>query len=274
MYLKGEIGTVQRFLWLARGEYAELEHECEQALAYMGMYPAMRPWHPVVLLLLCHALWQQKRYPELPRKHAEMRSRYAGTESSDARFAHPLMDGIVQLAQGDNKAARTHFRRAVDMQATIAMSKARCEARLFLAHAYHLDGEDEAALDVLDSLLPEYEQLNMPGLIVRLGPVFMPLIALAVEHGIHTEFAEQLLSLYDSARVVRTVVVPDTRETLTAREIEILRLIGQGVSNQDIADRLVISIWTVKSHVTHILRKLDVSSRARAAVRARELHIL
>jgi DNA-binding NarL/FixJ family response regulator len=52
---------------------------------------------------------------------------------------------------------------------------------------------------------------------------------------------------------------------LTPREREILELIGQGLTNQEIADRLVIEVGTVKNHVHSILQKLDVSSREDAA---------
>jgi DNA-binding NarL/FixJ family response regulator len=53
---------------------------------------------------------------------------------------------------------------------------------------------------------------------------------------------------------------------LTPREREVLDLIGAGLSNQEIAVRLVIEVGTVKNHVHNILRKLDVSSRQDAAV--------
>jgi len=52
---------------------------------------------------------------------------------------------------------------------------------------------------------------------------------------------------------------------LTPREREILELIGQGLTNQEIADRLVIEVGTVKNHVHSILQKLDVGNRRDAA---------
>jgi NarL family two-component system response regulator LiaR len=55
---------------------------------------------------------------------------------------------------------------------------------------------------------------------------------------------------------------------LTEREIEVLRLMVQGMSNPDIADELVISRFTVKNHVSNILSKLGVTSRTEAATLA------
>lgn len=57
---------------------------------------------------------------------------------------------------------------------------------------------------------------------------------------------------------------PGTSEVLTAREHEIMRLIGDGLSNKEIAGRLCIEVPTVKNHVHHILQKLHVSRRGEA----------
>ena len=63
-------------------------------------------------------------------------------------------------------------------------------------------------------------------------------------------------------------------EPLSERELEVLRLIADGHSNQAIADRLIVAVSTVKKHVNNIYGKLDVQSRTQALFRARELHLL
>jgi LuxR family transcriptional regulator, maltose regulon positive regulatory protein len=63
-------------------------------------------------------------------------------------------------------------------------------------------------------------------------------------------------------------------EPLSAREIEILRLIADGHSNQAIAERLVLAVGTVKKHINNLFGKLDVQSRTQALARARELNLL
>lgn len=61
---------------------------------------------------------------------------------------------------------------------------------------------------------------------------------------------------------------PNLYEDLTKRETEVLKLIAQGKSNQDIADELFITLKTVKTHVSNILSKLQVEDRTQAAIYA------
>jgi LuxR family maltose regulon positive regulatory protein len=63
-------------------------------------------------------------------------------------------------------------------------------------------------------------------------------------------------------------------EPLTTREVEVLKLINAGRSNQDIAGQLVISLPTVKRHISNIYNKLGVESRTQAVAIGKELKIL
>jgi NarL family two-component system response regulator LiaR len=59
-----------------------------------------------------------------------------------------------------------------------------------------------------------------------------------------------------------------TIDPLTERELDVLRLIAQGLSNRDIAEELVIAEWTVRTHVSNVLSKLHLASRTQAALYA------
>jgi NarL family two-component system response regulator LiaR len=61
---------------------------------------------------------------------------------------------------------------------------------------------------------------------------------------------------------------PLTAEPLTARELEVLQWVARGLTNQEIADRLVMSERTVRTHITHILRKLHLANRTQATLYA------
>ena len=63
-------------------------------------------------------------------------------------------------------------------------------------------------------------------------------------------------------------------EPLSERELEVLRLVAQGLSNREISERLFLALNTVKGHNQKIFDKLQVQSRTEAVARARELGLL
>jgi LuxR family maltose regulon positive regulatory protein len=71
-----------------------------------------------------------------------------------------------------------------------------------------------------------------------------------------------------------TAAVPGLVDPLTDREVEVLGLLAAGRSNQRIAEELVVSLDTVKKHVSHVMDKLGVANRTEAVARARELGLL
>ncbi len=59
---------------------------------------------------------------------------------------------------------------------------------------------------------------------------------------------------------------PEMKNPLSEREMEVLRLVAQGLTNQEIANRLVLSEWTIRTHVRNILTKLHLANRTQAAL--------
>ena len=68
--------------------------------------------------------------------------------------------------------------------------------------------------------------------------------------------------------------VPGLVEQLTHRELEVLAMLAAGRSNQAVASQLVVSLDTVKKHVSHVLTKLGASNRTEAVARARQLGLI
>lgn len=81
---------------------------------------------------------------------------------------------------------------------------------------------------------------------------------------LHPVIARKVLQELSSPSAER----PPTPEPLTQRELEVLQLVAQGLDNQEIADKLVISEATVRTHVSNILGKLQLASRTQAALYA------
>jgi DNA-binding NarL/FixJ family response regulator len=82
------------------------------------------------------------------------------------------------------------------------------------------------------------------------------------------------LSPEAAARLMREVRAPDSPETLTERETEVLRLLAQGRANKEIARDLQIGEQTVKTHVSSVLAKLGVHSRTQAALYAARIGLV
>jgi LuxR family maltose regulon positive regulatory protein len=110
------------------------------------------------------------------------------------------------------------------------------------------------------------------------GQPVIPLLQQVASRG--SAYAGMLLAAFDSPdgeRFTKTPLHPDAYvlvEPLTKRELEVLRLVCEGFSNQEIAEKLVITMSTVKKHTGNIYGKLGVSSRAQAIVETHRLGLL
>ncbi|MNF30826.1 Serine/threonine-protein kinase PknK [compost metagenome] len=125
-----------------------------------------------------------------------------------------------------------------------------CEIGLSLAEGLHASSRMEQAREVLREALATARQLNLAS--------------------VERDFAQRHPALMRWAGAGHGVdVVPDT--LLTKRERDVLKLIAQGYSNQQIADALFISLHTVKTHAQRVNAKLGVARRTQAVVRAKEL---
>jgi LuxR family transcriptional regulator, maltose regulon positive regulatory protein len=151
---------------------------------------------------------------------------------------------------------------------------------LINALAFRLCGEQEKSLRVLED-----------GLVFAQGQSYLrpfldegePMLNLLEDFRI--QFPQSLLAAYVSELIAAFPVspVPQNRgslkfeglyETLSGRELEILRLVCQGLSNQEIANQLVLSVGTVKTHIHNIFGKLGVSGRPQAIAKADRLNLV
>jgi DNA-binding CsgD family transcriptional regulator len=153
------------------------------------------------------------------------------------------VSGAVALAEGQIDAALQSLRDAADGWQALDAPFERARARELIGLAYRHLGDDDGAQLEFDAALETFERLGA-------SP--------------------------DAARVAALTshVEPPVSGGLTGREVEVLRLIATGATNRAIATRLRISEKTVARHVSNILTKLELSSRAAATAYAYEHKLL
>jgi DNA-binding NarL/FixJ family response regulator len=91
---------------------------------------------------------------------------------------------------------------------------------------------------------------------------------------LHPSIATKVVARLNQQSGAASSMPAGLTEPLTAREIDILRMIARGYSNREIADELVITEGTVKNHVTSILGKLGVRDRTQAVLKAQDLRLV
>ena len=142
--------------------------------------------------------------------------------------------------------------------------------------AYHQE-QNEVALNALQTALGLAKPRGYLLFFLNKGNELFELLNMAAQRDIHPDFVEKLLStstdrstIKQSEQISNALII----EPLSQRELEVLELIAEGLSNDEIADRLVLSLHTIKTHTRHIYNKLGVSKRTQAVAEARRLGIL
>ena len=192
----------------------------------------------------------------------------------------------VLLAQGRSAHALALLDR---LSAAAAAQQERAgsliEAGALRALALAATGEEASAVDALAGALtlacPEgYVRVfadEGPPMAVLLGRLIAAQREVPAAVGVPLGCLARLQRAFDDARPDPghgTAAIPGIVEPLTARELEVLGMLAAGRSNQAIAGELVVTLDTVKKHVTHVLGKLGAASRTEAVARARELGLI
>ncbi len=201
----------------------------------------------------------------------------AGDDFDYTQRHHYTTLARVLVAQGKHKKALRLLKRL--QEADKAGGRIDHLIRLLILQALALQGQGKITQAV--SALKQALSFAQPEGYVRIfrneGEPMAALLREAAARGIAADYVNKLLAAFDegiSTSVPLPPSPPALIEPLSDRELEVLGLITNGLSNQEIADELVIAVSTVKSHVNHILGKLDVKNRTQAAARAREMDLL
>jgi LuxR family transcriptional regulator, maltose regulon positive regulatory protein len=234
-------------------------------------------------LLLAHG-----HLPEAARWVGD-RGLAAEDEPSYAREREYLVLARVLLAQQAPRRAVGLLERLRDLAATQQRTGSVIEIAALQALALDAAGDEQGALDALAEALtlaaPEGwlrvfvdEGAPMAALLGRLVVAEHPR-RVGSDGGVPRDHLGRLLEAFNEAGTSLRAraagpVVAGLVEPLTDREVEVLALLAAGASNRQIADELVVTVETVKKHVSHILEKLGAANRTQAVARARRLGLL
>lgn len=150
------------------------------------------------------------------------------------------------------------------------------EMTLVLIQLQSCAGEKETALDGLSKALQLAESEGYVRTFVDAGQEIAGLLKIAQKRNIYPETVNKLLAAFPTVKTSSAPVLeqPGLVEPLSERELDVLRLMSEGLTNPEIATRLYISMSTVKTHLIHIYGKLNVRNRAEAVLKAKNLAIL
>lgn len=195
------------------------------------------------------------------------------------RFELPLSHARVLLAQGDASAALALLEPLRQQVEAKGWQDERLKVMVLQAVAYHAQGSNDKALQVLGEALALAEPGGFIRLFVDEGLPMARLLSEAAAQGMMPTYVDKLLAAFEAEEQKITdktnrPPVQSLVEPLSQRESEILRLIAQGLSNQEIGERLFLALDTVKGHNRRIFDKLQVQRRTEAIARARELGLL
>ena len=193
----------------------------------------------------------------------------------------------VLLAQGDPGPALTLLQRLLDAAASQGRTGSIIEIQALRALALAASGDHASALGALTEALTLARRHGYVRVLADEGAPMRALLAQlsaaapGQQHAarrIDPGYLAELLRACgqaDAGPPRRSAAAPaGLAEPLTDRELEVLRLIAAGRSNQRIARELVVALDTVKKHVTHVLGKLGATNRTEAAARARQFGLI
>jgi ATP/maltotriose-dependent transcriptional regulator MalT len=222
------------------GEAAELADRYLRRFADRG-----RVERSVGLELAFRALVRQGEYERAADALSELREIASRARTRPILAAVSSSEGTLAAARGDHDVARRSLEDALDLLAACEAPFEAARVRLDLAAALDALGRGDQARREIEAAIASFREIGAEGERIR---------------------AEAMLEKLGQATATPPAATTDgPLGELSRRELEVLDLVAHGLTNRDIAARLVLSEHTVNRHVANILRKLGLSSRAAAA---------
>jgi LuxR family maltose regulon positive regulatory protein len=229
--------------------------------------------------------WQARIW--LEQGELKLASQWVEDHQLDAYVEPVFQDEIthamfarILIAQGRLDEADNLLQRLLEAARSGGRTSRVIELLILQSLATQTAGDTPGALSTLEQALLLGQTEGFIRTFVNEGPPMARLLYEALSSEISSKYVRQLLAAFPTPEPQQAeasqTLDPDAEwvEPLSERELEVIQLIAEGLKNQEISERLFLSLNTVKAHNRNIFSKLGVNSRTQAVARARALGIL
>ena len=245
---------------LARGQVAVAAARLDE-LAATARKPGFRHRLPEIAALQVPVLLRQG--------HVEAAAHLAAT------FDLPQSRARVLLAQDEPSSALALLEPLRGQMEARGWQDEHLRVLALLALALHAKGREDEALRLLVETMGLAEGGGFIRLFLDEGAPMARLLSVAAARGMMPAYVGKLLTAFAAEKQMReSALAESARRPLSRRELEVLRLLAEGLSNQEIGERLFLALDTIKGHNRRIFDKLEVKRRTEAIARGRELGLL
>ncbi|MFC2023167.1 LuxR C-terminal-related transcriptional regulator [Chloroflexota bacterium] len=254
------------------------------------------PWITSLLAAWQARIWLAQDRLDSASQWVKDRGLDTGRDPAYQREAELMVLARILMAQGRLSEAGRLLQRLLEAAETGGRTSRAIELLLLQAQASQARGEAARGMARLERALTLAEPGGFIRIFVEEGPPMAQLLRQAAARGIMPDYTARLVASFEDATkdegrqttmaaLGPSPVVsgrptgvrrpsPALVEPLSERELEVLQLIAEGLTNREIASRLFLSLNTVKAHTRNIYGKLGVRSRTQAVARARALGVL
>jgi LuxR family maltose regulon positive regulatory protein len=289
----GEMGTLVGYLHLARIKQAQGDaggaNEMIQNARHLALKSEATQFDDLLVGLSQVRIWLEQGNIEAASRWMEEHGLDRITDltaTEDMRAASSASNPLVEvkhitwarvcIAQGRPGEALEMLGPLSQAAEKQARNRRLIEILILQALAHQAGGDIARALSKLKPALALAEPEGYVRTFVDEGEPMARLLYEAASQGIAPKYAGQLLAAFEEAKTATDVPEsrlhqPEMIEALSEREVQVLHLLAEGLSNREIAERLFVSLSTVKGHTANIYGKLAVNNRTQAVVKARLL---